>query len=225
MIDLTIELSDGFTTLPLVWPRVRLLDFILHGSLLTASRFKDPCKGWEAKILYLPDHSGTHVDATCHFYQGRESIEKTRLESLMGQAVLIDVSFKQTDEAVTPEHLKTALKDRGLSLERGDIAIIRCWNGSRNEEGFVHCKGLSGQSALWLIDHQIKCVGIDLNSIDDMSDWARSAHMKLLEEGIPIIENLVNLDRIQKPRFDFIGLPLKVRGATGSPVRAVALVD
>ncbi len=225
VIDLTIELFDGYTSIPSVWPRVRLLDFIPHGSLLTASRFKEPCKGWEAKVIYLPDHSGTHVDAPCHFYKGRESIEKTLLESLMGEAVLIDVSFKNPDEPVTPEHLYKALRDKSSTVRGGDIVIIRCWAGERSKEGFMHCKGLSGQSALWLIEQRIKCVGIDLNSIDDMSDWARPAHMKFLDHNIPVIENLINLDRIPEARFDFIAFPLKIREATASPVRAVAMVN
>jgi len=225
IMDLTLELSDNYSTIPSVWPRVKLLDFIPHGSLLTASRFKEPCKGWEAKILNLVDHSGTHVDAPCHFYKGRESIEKTPLESLMGKAVLMDVSFKRTDEAVSPDHLNKALKNKRLSLKKGDIAIIRCWAGKREEESFMHCKGLSGGAASWLIDHKIKCVGVDLNSIDDMSDWARPAHMKFLGHNIPVIENLTNLDKIKKGRFVFIGFPLRIKEATGSPVRAVALVD
>ena len=34
-----------------------------------------------------------------------------------------------------------------------------------------------------------------------------------------------NLDQIGRPRFTFIGLPLRIRGATGSPIRAVAVLD
>ncbi len=224
IIDMTLELSDNFSTIPSVWPRVKILDFIPHGSLLTASRFKEPCKGWEAKILYLVDHSGTHVDAPCHFYKGRPSIAKTPLESLMGKAVYIDVSFKKPDQAVSPEHMQKGLRDHRLALNKGDIAIIRCWKGKREDKAFMHCKGLSGEAASWLIDRKIKCVGVDLNSIDDMSDWARPAHMKFLDNNIPVLENLINMDRIPK-RFVFIAFPLRIEGATGSPVRAVALIE
>jgi len=225
IIDLTMELYDGFTTNPAVWPRVRLLDFIPHGSTLTATRFIAPCKGWEAKIFYLPDHAGTHVDAPCHFYQGGETIEKTALESVMGEAVLIDVSFKKLDETVLPEHFTKAMQNKNLILKKGDIAIIRCWAGARDERSFRDCRGLSGQSASWLIERGIKCVGIDLSSIDDKADWARPAHMNFLDHKIPVIENLINLDQIQKVRFDFIALPLRIQGGTASPVRAVAIID
>ncbi len=225
IIDLTLELFDGYSTIPSLWPRVRLLDFMPHGGLLSASRFKEPCKGWEAKIIYLPDHSGTHVDAPCHFYAGRESIEAVSLETLMGEAVLIDVSFKEPEEAVTIDHFNAAMKNVRTILKVGDIAIFRCWGGSRTDESFMKCKGLSGELATFLIEQGIKCVAIDLNSVDDMSDWARPAHMEFLGHNIPIIENLTNLDLLPGPRFNFIAFPLKIRGATASPVRAVALVD
>jgi arylformamidase len=42
---------------------------------------------------------------------------------------------------------------------------------------------------------------------------------------VPIIENLVNLDQIGQARFTFIGLPLRIKGNTGSPIRAVAVLD
>jgi kynurenine formamidase len=47
----------------------------------------------------------------------------------------------------------------------------------------------------------------------------------MMGRGVPIIENLVNLDQVDQPRFTFIGLPLRIKGATGSLIRAVAVLD
>ena len=67
-------------------------------------------------------------------------------------------------------------------------------------------------------------MGIDLNSADTMSDLSKPAHTILCEEKIPIYENLVSLDNIGATSFEFFGQPINMKGATGSPVRAVARV-
>ena len=51
-------------------------------------------------------------------------------------------------------------------------------------------------------------------------------HNVCRDMGFTHIEGLINLDQlIGKGRFKFIGLPLKIRGGTGSPIRAVAVFD
>ena len=80
-----------------------------------------------------------------------------------------------------------------------------------------------GQSPL---PHQLKrAVGIDLGNIEDSADMTRCVHMFLLEEKVPIYENLANLNALPAKRFLFAGFPLFLKGCTGSPVRAVALID
>ncbi len=77
----------------------------------------------------------------------------------------------------------------------------------------------------WMIERKIKMVGTDLAGIDDPEDWTRAVHYRLLQLGMPIVENLINLDKIGKPRFEFNGLPMRIRGAMGSPIRALAFPD
>jgi kynurenine formamidase len=43
--------------------------------------------------------------------------------------------------------------------------------------------------------------------------------------GITHYENLANLEEVVGRRFTFVGFPLRIRGGTGSPVRAVAVLD
>jgi kynurenine formamidase len=62
---------------------------------------------------------------------------------------------------------------------------------------------------------------------DDLGNADCPGHVLLLhpDREVPIIENLVGLKALRGKRFRFFGLPLKMDGATGSPIRAVALVD
>jgi kynurenine formamidase len=66
-------------------------------------------------------------------------------------------------------------------------------------------------------------VGIDSPSIDLGKDEKFTAHKILAKNNILIVENLSNLNFITSKKFDFIILPLKLKNATGSPVRAIAI--
>ena len=68
-------------------------------------------------------------------------------------------------------------------------------------------------------------VGIDSPSIDLGADSKFPVHHIFSKKGILIVENLANLEKIRFPKFQLVVLPLKLKGATGSPVRAIAFVD
>ena len=66
-------------------------------------------------------------------------------------------------------------------------------------------------------------VGIDSANIDHPNDGDFPAHKTLLGRGIPSIENLTRLGAVRSRSFTFVALPLAITGATGSPVRALAI--
>jgi len=66
-------------------------------------------------------------------------------------------------------------------------------------------------------------VGIDSPSIDLGINNNFPVHHILSKNNILIVENLANLDKIPKPIFKLFVLPLKLKNATGAPVRAIAL--
>ena len=80
-----------------------------------------------------------------------------------------------------------------------------------------------GKRIIPRISKKINLVGIDSPSIDLGKDPFFSAHKILSENNILIVENLTNLEKIPSTTFDFIILPLKIKDATGSPVRAIAI--
>jgi len=66
-------------------------------------------------------------------------------------------------------------------------------------------------------------VGIDSPSIDIGTDRRFSVHHIFSKNNVLIVENLCNLEKISKIHFKLIVLPLKLKDATGSPVRAIAI--
>jgi kynurenine formamidase len=84
--------------------------------------------------------------------------------------------------------------------------------------------GLSGEAAKYLVGKGVSLVGCDTLAIDAAVSTENPAHYALLGSEVYIVENLKNLDRLP-PFCLFLALPLKIRGGSGSPVRAVALVS
>jgi len=220
-IDLSHKIYDGLITHP-SHPRVIITDFVRHE--FTAPRYKPPCRGFATKQLLISDHAGTHVDAPTHFHAESESIDQQDLDRFFGEAVLLDVSDKEPGRPVDLELVKQALERDGLEVRRGDIVLIRAWSGQWDDPEFHHVSGLAIDAARWLREQGMKAVGIDLGNIEDNADMTRCVHMFLLEEKVPIYENLANLNALPVKRFLFAGFPLFLKDCTGSPVRAVALI-
>ncbi len=87
---------------------------------------------------------------------------------------------------------------------------------------FTNNPGLSKSATDYLVSKKINLVGIDSPSIDLGIDKSFTAHKILAKNDILIVENLSNLEKIPNLEFNFIILPLKLKDATGSPVRAIA---
>jgi kynurenine formamidase len=222
IIDLTMELEDGVATHP-AHARCVVIEFASHA--LTAPRFKPPCQGFASRILMFSDHIGTHVDSPFHFIPTAGTIESVRPEQLIGPAVCLDVSAKRPEELVTPEMLEAAERRAGVRVEQGDILLFRGWLGHHTDEGFFRCAGMDKAAAEWVAGRGVKALGCDLATPDDPRDMVRPVHLTLLGKGILIMEHIANLEKLPVSRFQFIGLPLRIKGATASPIRAVAIID
>ena len=74
-----------------------------------------------------------------------------------------------------------------------------------------------------LINKKVNAVCIDSPSIDRGSDNNFPVHKLLLNKEILIVENLCNLGEINSQNFTLIMIPLKLSGASGSPIRAIAI--
>ena len=83
-------------------------------------------KGFVSNIVEMTVHAGTHIDSPHHFFRDMPNIEKLPLESMMGEAVVLDLTFKGTPNArITPDDMdraEAALKAQGITIEPGEPA-------------------------------------------------------------------------------------------------------
>lgn len=223
IIDLSLEIFDGLQSYS-SHPKIEIkLESTFENS---RHRYTGDADGFESRMLKMSDHSGTHIDAPLHFIANAQSTSEMDLEQCCGEAILIDVTTLKTAEtAVTPNMLNTALEQQGMIVKKGDIVLVRTRTLQWGDGDFFNEAAFAPEVGDWLIEKGVKCVGLDLPNIDIPSNMSRDVHMKILPKPIYIIENLVSLEKLPlNKRFDFMALPLKLKNATASPVRAVAMV-
>lgn len=180
--------------------------------------------GFATNALFMVEHTGTHVDAPSHFIKHARSIDAVDLETFQGSAVVLDLANFGENAMIKAVDIKKAEEKNGIG--KGDIVLIRTdWDKFWRKDIYLKSNpGLSADAAQYLKKKQVKLVGIDTPNIDHPTASKFPVHNILLAKNIPIIENLTNLGSIEKSRFEFIAMPLKIKQGTGSPVRAIAVV-
>lgn len=183
---------------------------------------------FEAHNLLISEHTGTHTDAIFEYDENGPSLDTIRLEYYYGDACCIDVSHVRYPDHFTPEVLEAADTAAGSIIREGDIVLLYTGHGERTypaDEYLVGYAGLSREGALWLADKGIVNIGVDAVSIDHGDDAELLGHVVCRERQIVNTESLCNLDRLAGKRFTYFGLPLNIRAGTGSPIRAVAVLN
>ncbi len=181
--------------------------------------------GVSVASLHLGTHSGTHIDAPLHVGEDRPSLDQVPLDQLIGRPCVVDLRSHGGRDAIGPVQLQAALG----TAETGDILLLHTgWSRHWDTPRYLDHPYLSAAGATAIVDAGIRCVGVDALSVDVTPDDPRAAqldaHLAILGSGAVIIENLQGLDRIASLRDPlFLGLPLPLAGADGSPARAVAV--
>lgn len=209
-IDLTLTISKSIPNFP-GSPKPQ---FILWSDIKS--------DGYNLELLFFSSHTGTHIDAPYHFVKDGLKIHQIPLDRLMGKAILIKLK-KTKNEPITKLDIISFEKRNGKIPVNSSVFFFTEWQKNLNKNNyFTENPGLALTAAKYLISKKINLVGIDSPSIDLGKDESYSVHHILSKNNILIVENLSNLNKIPSNKFNFTVLPLKIKDATGSPVRAVA---
>lgn len=161
---------------------------------------------------------------------------------IVANGVLLDVASGHDTEvlgpgyAVTAEDLEDCRAKQGIGIEAGDVVLVRTGNACywNENDRYLAGPGISAGASYWLAEKRVLAVGADnmawdvIGEMDAELGCTLPGHLILLaRHGIYIIENLMleELAAAGHYRFQFVCTPLKLVGATGSPVRPVAIVS
>jgi len=227
IIDLSQEIYTGMP----VFPGLSEVAVTVHATHeqwdgITNSEVVSPA----VNRLELGEHTGTHVDAISHMarqFRG-QSIDTMPLTMFYTEGICLDLSRKGLRDLIEPSDLEHALSETGLSIQPGDTILLYTDHYRRafDTDDWEHGPGISAASARWLGRQKVAAFGVETMSPGVRHVSNKEVHLICGEMRFTHYENMINLHQlIGRGRFHFIGLPLKIRGGTGSPVRAIAVFE
>jgi kynurenine formamidase len=227
IIDLSQEIFTGMPVFPGL-PEVSITIHQSHEQLdgITDSDVVSPA----VNRLDLGEHTGTHVDAINHMarqFRG-QSIDTMPLTMFYTEGLCLDLSHKGLLELIEVADLERALTASGLEMKRGDTVLLYTDHYRRafGTDDWHKGPGISVDAARWLGEQRIAAFGVEPAAPGVRGVSNREVHRICGELGFTHYENMMNLHQlVGRGRFRFIGLPLKIRGGTGSPVRAIAVFE
>ena len=232
-----VDLSHDYSDQTVFWPTAESFRLEKVADGITPQGYY-----YAANNFFTSEHGGTHIDAPVHFAQGHQSVDQIPLDRLVGDAIVVDVTAaaeKDRDHRVSVDDLTTWERTNG-QIPAGAIVLLRTgysrfWpdaakylgTAERGQDAVakLHFPGLHQDAARWLAEsRRIKAVGLDTASIDYGQSTLYESHRTLYERDIPAFENLTNLDRVPAKGAFIVALPMKIKGGSGAPLRAMAIV-
>ena len=168
-------------------------------------------------------HCGTHVDAPSHYARDGKSMERVPFDYLTGETAVIDVE-KQKLQAIALDDVKAHEKQ----MEGKKMVFLRTgwetrWKTKVYESEYPY---LAPEVGEYFARRRIHAVGLDTPGPDaPIRSGQRKGdplHITLLTSEVLIIENLTNLKSVVGKNLYVYAFPLRLRGATGSPLRVLA---
>lgn len=204
MYDISLTLSESIPT----WPGDRGAEF---------KKLLELSKGEMANVtaIKMSAHTGTHVDAPCHFLKDGYSVEKLSLEVLIGKAVVVDaLDAKLITKEVLEEINIPSNTERLLIKTRNSEQ----WENGATEfiEDYV---AISADGAEYLVEQGVKLIGVDYLSVAPF-DRLVATHQILLKAEVVVLEG-INLTEISPGIYTLYCLPIKIAGSDGAPARAI----
>lgn len=179
--------------------------------------------GWNARLLSLYSHAGTHMDAPVHFNISPQGIDQYPPERFFSAAWVINVEHLPPKSLIGPEHLGRVKEQ----FRPGESLIVRTgWHKKYNTPDYRETLSrISDDLANWCVENKVNVLGVEPPSVADVNNLEEITciHRILLKGNIIIVEGLAYLDRIKKEKVDLVVLPLKIEDGDGSPCRAIAI--
>jgi kynurenine formamidase len=226
LIDLSQEIFEGAPVFP-GHPQTKVT--VVDTFEQTRLRFTEDY-GYTTEKIDMSTHGTTHVDSISHIdpSPGAPTIDQIPLEWFYTEAICLDLREHPGKTYFSVGMIERALSQSGLDIRTGDTVLInsghyeRCWG---RPEWLTDYPGLTREAAMYIFVRGAVNIGQDAPSIDCALTTSFPAHQVCREMQRLNTENLADLRPVTGRRFRLVAFPLKIRGGSGSPIRAVAVLE
>jgi kynurenine formamidase len=169
-------------------------------------------EGWNAHIICMNSHFGTHIDAPWHMLKEGKRLSDFPITKFIGRAIMFDVRGQREIDIELD------------AARENDILILRTDHSKLAGQSDFYERNpvISQQLANRIVEKKLSIVGIDSHTPDL---YPFEIHKLLLKHDILILENLVDLDKIETNTFTIMVLPMKLDKMDGAPCRVVAEIN
>ncbi|WP_027364843.1 cyclase family protein [Desulfotruncus alcoholivorax] len=177
-------------------------------------------EGYNLHYVHIGSQTGSHVDAPYHFDDYGQKIDECNLRLFFGTGVVIPVNGKNEQEEIRLQDVEDYLD----LLAEGTIVLFHTgWSRFAGEEKYFRHPYVHVEVIEEMINRGVRTFCIDTINLDFTGGTKFPAHSAIAAVGGIIAENLANFESIDFPNPVISLFPLKIAGADGAPVRAVAL--
>ena len=221
IIDITGELENnlwGYYSLPGL---EKIVPPVEINTIATVEK-----QGFFASKISISTISGTYLEAGSHVLTKGKNLDQHPLSQCILPAKVIQLPTQKPKALITAD----LLIQYSPEINPGDALLIGTgWDQQWNKPGFVlDSPNLDRKALQWIIDKKIALLGVDLTCIE--ASWSENNEEakgnllgSLFESGALLLAPIVNVRKITQKEGILIALPMKVKGTSGAPVRAIFL--
>jgi kynurenine formamidase len=185
---------------------------------------------WQVTSVTQSLHTGSHIDAALHCFESGGTTAEIPLDRVVGPATIIDCSHVEPEQPIGVADLE----ERAGAVPEGTILIVRTdWTDrswGRFPEFFTRSPYLTPEAAEWLAARKPKALGFDFFEeysarLPDFDSEDFVCHRIMLGAGVPLLEQMTQLGRLEGARFELFAPFYKIGGTEGAPARFFAMLE
>ena len=168
----------------------------------------------EVRRLSIGTHSGTHIDAPSHVFEGKPSLDQYDPGLWYIDAKVLDFTPREVGKEISREEVAAKLTTKGIG-----VVIKTGWDAEFGKKDYYKTyPPLSKDAAEFLVAMNVPVVAAD-------TPFTLDVHYILLGHGIPLVTNVNNTSRLKEGMIKLIAAPLLIKGGDGAPARVLAVLE
>jgi kynurenine formamidase len=168
----------------------------------------------EVRRLSIGTHSGTHIDAPSHVYEGKPTLDQYDPALWYVDAQVLDFTPREPGKEITRDEIEKKFRKKGVG-----VLLKTGWDVRFGQKDYYATyPPISNEAAEYLVTMEIPVLAAD-------TPFTLDVHYIILKHGIPLITNLNNTARLSEGLIKLISAPLLIKGGDGAPARVLAVVD